>query len=188
MFLFGVLGCGEVLVGAPVVDDGVSVRVLEEGTPESLGVVALLDDPGTTVTVLDVDAKLDARAARNLVAHRDGGDWFDSIAEVDAVPYVGDATLQLLVDFAVAGGWVGDDALYGVVEGIALTVDEAASALSVANRESLETLDLDVALDARAARNLVDGRPFASLKTLLRSRTSGLRPSSTSWTGEWPTR
>jgi hypothetical protein len=56
-----------------------------------VGVLALLNDAGTTVTLLDVDAELDVRAARNLVAHRDGpdaqpatsdDDRFETVAEV----------------------------------------------------------------------------------------------------------
>lgn len=147
---------------------------LVDGTPEALGVLAMLDDATTTVDVLDVDARLDARAARNLVAHRDGPDGrrgtldddrFDDVAEVDAVAYVGDATLQLLVDFARAGGWIpaGDD-FYGVVEGVTLTKDEAAAALRVANGATFEVLDLDVGLDVRAATGIVDGRPFDTLE------------------------
>lgn len=163
MWVF-LVGCADGLVDAPVSDAQVSGRALEEGTPDALGVVAMLNDPGTTVAVLDIDAGLDVRAARNLVAHREGGDPFDSVAEIDAVPQVGESALAKLVDWARAEGWVTDDDLYGVVEGVALTRDEAAAALRVANTSDLETLDRDVALDARAAANLVDLRPFATLE------------------------
>ena len=158
------VGCADTFVEAPLSDARLAGRALEEGTPDALGVVAMLNDPGTTVTVLDVDAGLDVRAARNLIAHRDGGDPFDSVAEIDAVPRVGEATLALLVDFARAGGWVTDDTLYGVVEGVTLSRDEAAAALRIANTAGLEVLDIDVALDARAAQGLVAQRPFATVE------------------------
>lgn len=148
--------------------------LLEEGTPDAVGVLGLLNDGGTTLAVLDVDAKLDARAAKNLIAHRDGKDGrfgtadddrFDTIAEVDAVSYVGDTALGLLVDYARAHGWVpADDELYGVVEGVALTKDEAAAALRTANGATLQELDVDVGLDVRAATGIVAGRPFGTLE------------------------
>ncbi len=159
---------------APVEERGVDALLLEDGTPDAIGVLALLNDAGTTVTVLDVDARLDARAARNLIAHRDGkdrrpgtadDDEFDTVAEVDAVSYVGDAAIGLLVDYARAHGWVpADESFYGVVEGVELTTDEAAAALRVANGATLEVLDLDVGLDVRAATGIVDARPFGMLE------------------------
>jgi DNA uptake protein ComE-like DNA-binding protein len=139
-------------------------RVLEEGTPDALGVAAMLNHPSTTVAVLDIDAKLDARAAKNLVAHRDV-DPFDSVAEIDAVAYVGDAALQALVDYARAEGWVAeDDELYGVVEGVELTKTEAAAAVFAANTATYEELDVD--LDKRAATALVANRPFDTVEAV----------------------
>ncbi len=64
-----------------------------------------------TVQALDVDAELDARAAKNIVAHRLGpdaspgtadDDAFDSIDELDAVPYVGASALEKLRVYALA--------------------------------------------------------------------------------------
>ncbi|HJL06191.1 MAG TPA: phospholipase D-like domain-containing protein [Polyangiaceae bacterium LLY-WYZ-15_(1-7)] len=68
-------------------------------------VVAHLNDPATTVESLRADG-LHTRAARNLLAHRDGpdgapgtadDDLFDDILEVDAVYYVGPVALEQLV-------------------------------------------------------------------------------------------
>ena len=64
---------------------------------------------GASFDVLDDDAGLDKRAAENIVAHRDGADAilgtadddpFDTIEELDAVPYVGPAALEALLDYA----------------------------------------------------------------------------------------
>ena len=81
-----------------------------EGTREGYGVLRLLNDgEGTTFEFLDDVVPLDRRAAANLVAHRDGADaefgtadddLFDGIAEVDAVSWVGPATLAQLAEFA----------------------------------------------------------------------------------------
>ena len=67
---------------------------------------------------LDLDAALDARAARNIARHRDGADGlpgtgdddrFDDLAELDAIPYVGPVALERLVAYARALGLVGED-------------------------------------------------------------------------------
>ncbi|MCA9622102.1 MAG: hypothetical protein KC731_23925, partial [Myxococcales bacterium] len=64
---------------------------------------------------LDDEVGLDKRAAENIIAHRDGADalpetsdddLFESIAELDAVPYVGDTALALLAAYAVANGYL----------------------------------------------------------------------------------
>ena len=151
-----------------------SERGIAEGTPDALGVLAFLNDASTTLVVLDEDAGLDRRAATNLIAHRDGpdgrsgtadDDLFGTIAEVDAVSYVGDAALSRLVAYAQDGGWVPtDDGVYGVIEGVEFTVAEAAAVVQLANSASVTTLDLDVGLDARAARGIVDRRPFSMVE------------------------
>ena len=61
-----------------------------ESTPEAFGVLALLRTVHRS-KMLDHNAKLDARAARSLIAHRNGPDMvspaddnpFDTLAEVD---------------------------------------------------------------------------------------------------------
>lgn len=67
-------------------------------------VVAWLDEGATTEQL--IDAGVHSRAARNIVAHRDGADatfgtsdddLFDDIDEVDAVYYVGPVAIQQLV-------------------------------------------------------------------------------------------
>ncbi|MEZ4323417.1 MAG: nuclease A inhibitor family protein [Myxococcota bacterium] len=146
---------------------------LRSGTPEAIAVLAMLRDPVVSFDVLDVDAGLDARAARGLIARRDGPDAvygtpddrpFESIEEVDAVPYVGPAALNQLADFAKAGGWLEEGPQ--VVEGVAFTPDQARATLELANTASLETLDVAVGLDSRAAAGIVERRPFADLVAL----------------------
>jgi hypothetical protein len=71
-------------------------------------IVTWLNGPLTAVDM--IDAGVNTRAARKLAAHRDGADKmfgtaddnaYDTIAEVDAVPYVGPATFKQL---ALASG------------------------------------------------------------------------------------
>jgi hypothetical protein len=147
-----------------------------EGTPEAYGVLALLNDPATSFTLLDDEVRLDKRAAENLIAHRDGPDGvfgsgdddsFDDIAEVDAVPYVGPVALERLLAYAEAQGYVasGED-LLGVFDNVAFTVNEAEATLSLVNSASYEELDVDVGLDSRAVDSIMDARTIDSMLEL----------------------
>lgn len=151
-------------------------RVLEEGSPEALGVLAMVNDRSTTFTLLDVDAALDKRAAQGLITHRDGADalpgtaddnLFDTVQEMDDVAYVGDSALAALLGYARAHGWVSvDEDYYGTIEGVSFTKDQAAAVVDVANTADVTTLDVTIGLDSRAAANLVAGRPFATLEAV----------------------
>lgn len=90
-------------------EDGVSEEV------EILAMLAFVNDAATSEELLDDDVGLDARAARNIVAHRDGADavvgtedddLFDDVAELDAVSYVGQSALGRLRAYAAAHGWI----------------------------------------------------------------------------------
>ncbi len=89
---------------------------IDEGSPEALGVLALVNDPALTAARLKADAHVTARVAGNIVRHRDGADGqpstadddaFGTLAELDAVPYVGPATLAALLEAARDKGLVG---------------------------------------------------------------------------------
>jgi|GEM_PF-1959292 len=160
-------------------------RAIDPGSYEERIVLAVAND--ASFDELDIDAALDRRAATNIVNHRDGADnldgtgdddLFDSIAELDAVSYVGSSALQALLSYALS--------IYGEEETAAVTVlgvvegsDEATAILYLANQLSQAELDDAVGLDRRAATNIVaarqgaDGRdgtaddlPFTSLGQL----------------------
>ncbi len=89
---------------------------IDEGSPEALGVLALVNDAAMTAAKLKADAHVTARVAGNIVKHRDGADGmagttdddkYDSLAELDAVPYVGPTTLGALLEAARDKGLVG---------------------------------------------------------------------------------
>lgn len=76
-------------------------------------VLALVNDISVGVEELDIDGALNASAARNIIAHRDGvdkiagtedDDLFDDIAELDAVSRVGPSALADLLEYAMAKG------------------------------------------------------------------------------------
>ena len=75
-------GCAESLEPSPLGDyptaaDGSEATeaqaLITEGTPQAIGLLALLNDPETTFERLDRPARLNRRSARMLIHHRDGG-------------------------------------------------------------------------------------------------------------------
>lgn len=92
---------------------------IDEGSPEALGVLALVNDSGLTAAKLKADAGVTARVAGNIVKHRLGADGtagtadddpYDTLHELDAIPYVGPATLNALLELARDRGLVGGGA------------------------------------------------------------------------------
>src|SRR5262245_34981650 len=79
-----------------------------EGSPEAIGVLRLVNDPTETAASLKSGAGITSRVAGNIVKHLCGADGvagngdddtFDTLAELDAIPYVGPATLAALIDY-----------------------------------------------------------------------------------------
>ncbi|MEO0606146.1 MAG: hypothetical protein AAF211_32250, partial [Myxococcota bacterium] len=117
------------------------VDIWPDGTPEADGVLAMLNAASTTFETLDVDAALDRRAAANLIARRDGPRGaFRTLDEVDAVRWVGPAGLRRLLDYARDNGWVGAQ----IIEGVALSGEQARAVVQLANEASREVLDVEV--------------------------------------------
>jgi phosphatidylserine/phosphatidylglycerophosphate/cardiolipin synthase-like enzyme len=112
------LGLAALGLIACAVDVGESEEeFLTEGTLEAKAVLALVNDPEVDVKELDVDAALDSRAAKNIVAHRDGKDGapktadddpFDTVRELDDVKYVSASTLKQLLAYAKKKGYFGN--------------------------------------------------------------------------------
>lgn len=172
--VMGLAGCAD-----PQSDPGdveASASALSEGSPEAIGLLAFLNAPATTVTVLDVDAALDARAAKGLIAHRDGVDRkggtaddnrFDTIAEVDGVAYVGTSALEALLAYARKHGFVpaGAETL-GTYDSVLFTVAEGTATLALANTATSDHLDKDLRLDSRAVKSILKARPIPSVLAL----------------------
>jgi phosphatidylserine/phosphatidylglycerophosphate/cardiolipin synthase-like enzyme len=109
----------------PEVEDGVDDAFpsgkadggIDEGSPEAIGVLRLVNDPKETAATLKSGARVTSRVAGNIVKHRDGADAkpgtsdddkFDTLEELDKIPYVGPATLNALVERARDLGYVGE--------------------------------------------------------------------------------
>lgn len=171
--VFGVIGCG-----GPVesFDEVSAAARLVDGTPEADAVLALLNAATTTVEVLDIDARLDVRAARNLIARRNGPDGvfgtaddrpFSTIAEVDAVKYVGPKALARLLQHADEQGLItADDDLGGRFDGVTFTHEEAQAVLRLVNTADRAALDDDLGLDRRAVDAIFAARPIATVEVL----------------------
>lgn len=84
--------------------DGKADGALTDGTPEARGVLALVNDRSVDAGELDGPAGLSSRVARLIIEQR--GDGYDTLTELDAVPYVGPATLRQLLAYAEATGRV----------------------------------------------------------------------------------
>lgn len=155
--------------------DSVQTSVLD-GTPEAVGVLSVLNADETTVSVLDHDVPLNKRAAEQLIGWRDGADGqrytyddraFQTMQQVDDVPWVGPAAIDALVAYAEAIGEVpeGDD-LLGTWDDTAFTVNEATATLQLVNEADFVVLDDDAALSSRAVDNIVAARPLATIAQL----------------------
>lgn len=93
-----VAGCGEgdAPDGPGVAEQDLTELGLIDGTPNAVGVLALLDDNDTTVAVLDVDAGLDKRAVESIFAARE----IVSLLELASLHYVGQSAMLKLRTFA----------------------------------------------------------------------------------------
>ncbi len=94
---------------------------IEEGSHEARGVLRVANE--ASVEVLDNSPRqggvgLDRRAAENIVAYRLGDDGiggtsddeqFDTLAELDAVPYVGPVAFDKLLAYADVNGYTADE-------------------------------------------------------------------------------
>ncbi len=153
-----------------------SSKPLTQDAANAIGVTRLLNDPSTSFEILDDDVALDRRAARNLIAHRDGSDGFygtsdddlfDDIAEADAVRYVGPSALAKLLAHAEANAYIpGPEDLLGRFDGVTFTFAEAESALQLCNNESEGVLDDEIGLDRRAVTSILDARPISGMGEL----------------------
>ena len=73
--------------------------------------LALVNKPQTTAQFLDIEVGINVRAANSIMVHRNGADGtpnttddrrFNTVAELDALPYVGNAALNLMRAYAIA--------------------------------------------------------------------------------------
>lgn len=178
------LSCGTPPAEEEATDTLVTSQALAivDGTPGATGVLAVLNDRSTTVATLDYEAHVETRAAHNLIAWRAGPDGventaddrrFLTLAQVDAVPYVGPGAISDIEVFARATGRVEVplDAFVGRFDTVDFNLAEARRALKAANTESATTLQNVYGISALNVQNLVAARPIANMVRLERINT-----------------
>ncbi len=172
--LFLLVGCADLDETTDTEMESVSQSLIIEGSAEAVGMLHFLNDEATTFDILDIDARLDARAARGIIHHRNGPDavyatWddnlFDSIEEVDSVSWVGEAMLGRILDFTYGSGYVPTHSdILGIYDNVTFTVDESFIVLDYVNQTDYETLDFF--LNRRAVDSIMAARPVDSLEQL----------------------
>ena len=186
----GLLACGVLMLascGAGAIDEDGSA--VDESSLQTGLILQFLNGPDATVSVLDNDVGLDTRAAKAIVAHVRGPDGvlgtaddnpFDSIAELDAVSYVGAAAITAIDKYAVAK--------YGTtptptptptptgqpvtIESVTFTPAQAAGVLDLINNHWEENI-YKVGLSSLAFTSLNAGRPFASIQAVAAAASVG---------------
>ncbi|MFT3710929.1 MAG: nuclease A inhibitor family protein [Archangium sp.] len=159
-------GCG-VSEGVLTDDEfGESTGALTVSAESAAEILSLVNYPGTDAKLLDATIGLDARAAAGIIARRNGADGvvltdddklFANIADLDAVPYVGDAAFTKLGAYAHAKPAPKGE----VVEGVTFAGWE--SEIVAWGVSTLDPAVLNGMLDARAAANLVTNRPYVNV-------------------------
>jgi hypothetical protein len=146
-------------------DSETSETALSMSPADAAAVVALVNYPGTTQDTLDNAVGLDTRAAKNIIAQRNGADGvapspddvlFADVAAVDHVPYVGDLALSKLRVYAAAHPAPAGE----TVEGVVFAGWESEAVVWGVNHA---TVELGSLLDSRGAAGLLAKRPFTSV-------------------------
>lgn len=163
------IGCGEMADPLETTDAIDSAFTVQLTATEDSGTLRFVNDCATTEVVLDEDARLDARAARAIIAHRDGASAvcggadanpFDGLFELDATSWVGDRALGKLVAHARKLGYIESNG--GTYDGVVFDAAESAVALAIVNSASETFLDKTVDIDLRAARAILAVRPYTA--------------------------
>ena len=84
------------------------------GTDDAQGVLRLAND--ASKDVLDTDVGLDIRAAKHIVAYRNDNGFFDQLAELDRVKWVGERAFGKLLDYAENNHYVPADSWRGIFD------------------------------------------------------------------------
>jgi DNA uptake protein ComE-like DNA-binding protein len=175
LLMVGTVGCAHT-AARPAAPAQASFSPLHEGSDSAVGLLDFVNDHGHDLELLDRELGLDARAAAGIVAHRQGPDgklgshddgWFTSLSELDAVSWVGPATLDKLAGYAAAQGYMSSQQrVVGSFDGVSFTFDQAEATLMLVNSASSSLLDRQLQLDRRAVDSIVAARPLRTMEQL----------------------
>ena len=141
--------------------DGKADGGIEDGSPEALGVLALVNDKSMSAAKLKSAAGITSRVSTNITKHRDGADAtdlgdddpFDTLAELDAIPYVGPATLNALLEAARDRGLVASGAKIDVVFSPQTSANSHNARIAQMIRDAKYTVDIAIYSYSDAAIN-----------------------------------
>ncbi|MGH7285140.1 MAG: hypothetical protein ACRELY_26755, partial [Polyangiaceae bacterium] len=148
------------------VDDSSASATSTISPVDAAKILDLVDYPDTDEALLDITIKLDSRAAKGIIAKRNGADGvypssddapFTTLAQLDAVSYVGDSALAKLQSYAIAHPAPASES----VEGVSFSGWQSVAVVYGVNHAS--AADLDAFLDSRAAKALAAGAPYKSV-------------------------
>jgi phosphatidylserine/phosphatidylglycerophosphate/cardiolipin synthase-like enzyme len=126
---------------------------IDEGSPEAAAVLALVNDTALDAATLKAGAHVTARVAGNITKKRDGADGqagtadddpFGTLAELDAVPYVGPATLNALLGMARDRGLLAARAKISVIFSPQQGADTHNAKIAQLIRGARETVDIAI--------------------------------------------
>ncbi len=166
--ILSLAGCGADLDDPEAAPSQVAVTMTDG---EAGSVLGLVNYPGTDQATLDETIGLDSRAAAGIIERRNGADGvspsaddvlFADIGELDDVPYVGDVAFAKLQQYAAAHPAPSSES----VEGVYFLGWEAEAVIWGVNQAGVDELDVGAALDGRAASNLVDAGPYATVTAM----------------------
>lgn len=195
ILLLSIFACGPMEEARPVDDElGTSQLGVSLSGADAALLLAFVNYPGTSLGVLDNDVMLDTRAAKNIIARRNGADGreltaddkpFTSIADLDGVSYVGDLAFARVLRFAKANPLPQPVTLENVV----FAGWQAEAVLWGAN--TVPAGVLNGLLDNRAAANIIAARPLKSLDALAAvplvgsNALGGMRAQAKVWWNAW---
>lgn len=154
-------GCGgsevEPSSSSPVQQQAPLTTTDVDVAPECQGILTFTN----TATFAKLDAYLPSDVATNLVNRR-AVTPFVSLADISSVALVGPARLQQLAGGARSESYIGSSCV-GIMDGLALSTDDAAAIVSLVNTISDSELHDVLPYAWNGAVNLLNLRPFTSV-------------------------
>jgi hypothetical protein len=131
---------------------------------QASGILDLVNDCDVSLQDLDIKAKLDSRAAENIISHRDGSDQtcgtgdddpFDTILELDEIDQIHIDAFEKLKKYGFEQSYLPE-----YIEDIDLYVYEMQVIADIANCATFEYLDTNTPLYADTIQAIINGRPY----------------------------
>lgn len=156
--------------GSAAIDDGESLSLDEDGLQVEL-ILQFLNGPDATREVLWHEVGLTSVQGSNIFMHVNGPDMtlgtadddlLGDLAELDAIPQIGDASITKIDKYVVAKYGAAPTATAVTVEGVSFTAAEAQAVLDLLNNRWDEVQT--IGLSGLAIMYLGNGLPYSSIQ------------------------